>query len=94
MTIIIIAMLGAMESHGSVNKYFFPRTTARPQLADGGWAPTPKKLREDSDRIAEGIFKVNSTIRDGRQFGRIWRIRIGRGFSPVGRAAPPYSASF
>ena len=60
-----------MESQGSVNRYFFPRTTARPQLADGGCAPTQRKLKEASDRIAEGIFKVNSTIREGRQFGRM-----------------------
>ena len=90
----MIATLGAMDSQGSLNRYFLPRTTIRPQLAEGGWAPTPRKLKDASDRMAEGIFRVNSTIRDGRQLGRIWRNIMVHFFTPMERAASTYSFSF
>ena len=94
MTTIMMATLGAMESHGSENRYFLPRTTIRPQLALGGCAPTPRKLKDASDKIADGIFKVNSTIRDGMQFGRMCRNMMTHFFTPMLRAASTYSFSF
>ena len=90
----MIAALGAMESHGSENKYFFPLTAISPQLADGGWAPIPKKLKDASDNMADGIFKVNSTIKDGRQLGRMCRNIMVHFFTPIDLAASTNSFSF
>ena len=44
--------------------------------------------------MAAGMLRVNSTIRDGRQLGRMWRNMIFHFFTPMERAASTYSASF
>ena len=54
----------------------------------------PRKLREASDKMADGIFNVNNTISDGRQLGRIWRNIIVHFFTPMDRAASTNSFSF
>ena len=54
----------------------------------------PKKLSELSDRMAEGTFRVNRTINEGMQLGRICLSMILPLLTPIERAASTYSLSF
>ena len=82
-TITKIAIPGAIEIQGSVNKYCFPLTTMSPQLVEGGCAPIPRKLKLDSDKIDAGTFNVNKTINEEIQFGRICLNIITDFFTPI-----------
>ena len=87
-------MQGAKASQGWVNKNCLDWLTIRPQDAAGGCAPMPKKLSELSDRMAEGTFRVNRTINEGMQLGRICLSMILPLLTPIERAASTYSLSF
>ena len=89
-----MAMQGARASQGWVNKNCLDWLTIRPQDAAGGCAPMPKKLSELSDRMAEGTFRVNRTINEGMQLGRICLSMILPLLTPIERAASTYSLSF
>ena len=54
----------------------------------------PRKLNEASDKMAAGIFKVNNTIREGRQLGKICRNIMVHFPTPMERAASTNSFSF
>ena len=84
-------MAGDSTSTGCVNRYFFALTTISPQLAVGGCAPTPRKLSELSESIADGMLKVNNTTKVGMQFGNICLKIIVALETPILLAASTYS---
>ena len=58
-----------------------------PQLACGGWTPSPRKDRLASYMISEGMFMVATTMMVDRQLGMRWRKIICILRPPLARAA-------
>ena len=56
--------------------------------------PSPRKLSDASIRMLEATLNVDTTMKVGRMFGRMWRIIIMPPEVPMVRAAFTYSLFF
>ena len=52
--------------------YVRPLLKSSPHSGVGGWAPMPKKLKEDAVRIEDPIDILYCTMMSGIALGRMW----------------------
>ena len=70
-TTINIAKPGKSENHHVSGSKDAPFATIVPRSGVGGWAPKPKKLKEDPTRITKPRSKVIFVNKEGKQLIKI-----------------------
>src|SRR5437016_3493382 len=82
-TVTRIANPGYTDSHQPISIASLPSLRMLPQVACGGWTPSPRNDRPDSVRIAAGMPSVIATSTGAIAFGRIWRQTIRKPLAPT-----------
>ena len=70
-TTIKIAKPGNSENHQVSGNTEAPFATIVPRSGVGGWAPNPRKLKEDPTKITNPRSRVILVSREGKQLGNI-----------------------
>ncbi len=89
-----ISRPGITHIHQAKCSQVLASCSMEPQEAAGGGTPRPKKLSEDSSRMALGIPMVAFTITGAMAFGIKCLVTIRRPGTPTARAAVMKSVAF
>src|SRR5688572_8784662 len=76
MTVTRIIRPGKIATHGAWIMSPWARNSMLPQLAVGGWTPSPRKLADASRMMAWPTPRVAATMTGANVFGRTWRKMI------------------
>ena len=78
---------GTATTWGATLRYWRPAPSIAPNSGDGGWAPSPRKLRLAPMSMFWAQKMAACTVRVGTQAGRMWRVRMPSSGRPIARAA-------
>ena len=76
---------GTATTWGATLRYWRPAPSIAPNSGDGGWAPSPRKLRLAPMSMFWAQKMAACTTRIGTQAGRTWRVRIPNSGRPSAR---------
>src|SRR5699024_9224292 len=85
---------GATVSHHALEMYRRPSLSIAPHSGEGGSAPSPRKLRADTQTIACPIPSVATASSGHRVFGSTWRRKMRMRPIPSRRAAATYPLAY
>jgi hypothetical protein len=82
-TVIRIAKPGYSVIHHAISMESLPSFRILPQVAYGGWTPSPRNDSPDSVRMAAGMPRVIATRTGAMALGRMWRNTTRSALAPT-----------